>query len=76
MLAIQKVRQLFHIVPLDLQIIDAALSFPAEDFEDAIQASAAMRVKADFLITRNLPDFRRFPVSAITADELFALHPL
>ncbi len=54
-------------------MIDRALAAPGSDFEDAIQASAAVRVAADYLVTRNTTDFVSLGVSAIMPEKLFAI---
>ena len=46
-----------------------ALRLPMSDVEDAFQAAAAMAWKADFIITRNLPDYQKSPVPAISPGE-------
>ncbi len=46
----------------------AALGFP--DFEDALQSVCAARIKADYIITRNLKDFTGSKVIALRPDEL------
>ena len=43
-----------------------ALGLPMSDLEDAFQAAAALAWKADFIITRNLPDYRNSPLPAIS----------
>lgn len=43
-----------------------ALALPMADVEDAFQAAAAMAWGADFIVTRNLPDYERSPVPAIS----------
>lgn len=43
-----------------------ALGLPMPDLEDAFQAAAALAWNADFIITRNLPDYRKSPVPAIS----------
>ena len=43
-----------------------ALRLPMSDVEDAFQAAAALAWKADFIITRNLPDYQKSPVPAIS----------
>jgi len=43
-----------------------ALALPMPDIEDAFQVAAALAWNADFIITRNLPDYRRSPVTAIS----------
>ncbi len=42
-----------------------ALKFPMHDLEDALQASAAMAFNASWIITRNLPHYRKSPVPAL-----------
>jgi hypothetical protein len=66
-------RAAFKIVPLDEGIIDHALAFSGRDFEDAIQAAAAIRIAADYVVTRNVDDFRSTGVKAITPEDLLAL---
>ncbi|MEO8617115.1 MAG: PIN domain-containing protein [Luteolibacter sp.] len=43
-----------------------ALRLPMTDVEDAFQAAAAQSWKADFIITRNLTDYRKSPVPAMS----------
>lgn len=71
--AIRLVRRVFRMVPVDETVIDHALSAPGNDFEDAIQAAAAVRVAADFIVTRNAGDFASLGVSCVTAEELLAI---
>lgn len=47
----------------------AALGFPMSDLEDAMQVAAALAGGADFVVTRNLRDYRRSPVHACAPDE-------
>ena len=46
----------------------AALSLPMVDFEDALQAAAAMACGAQFIVTRNERDFKASPVPALTPE--------
>ena len=41
-----------------------------DDYEDALQSVCASRIKADFIITRNLKDFKSSKVMAIKPSEL------
>jgi len=43
-----------------------ALESPMADLEDAFQAVVALAWKADAIVTRNIRDFRRSPVRALT----------
>ena len=42
------------------------------DFEDAVQSATAERIQADFIITRNVRDFRQSKVVAFTPSEFLA----
>ncbi len=46
----------------------AALGFG--DFEDALQSVAAKRIRADYIVTRNIKDFNGSKVTAIKPEEL------
>ena len=43
------------------------------DFEDAIQAAAAIHIVADYIVTRNLNDFSSMGVPSVTAEEVLAI---
>jgi predicted nucleic acid-binding protein len=51
----------------------SAFSFPMGDFEDALQASAAEAVSADWILSRNLKDFEGSPVPAIAPSNFLNL---
>lgn len=51
-----------------------ALQWPMPDFEDALQASAAMACGADYIITRNGKDFATSPVLALTPEQYKLRH--
>jgi PIN domain len=46
-----------------------ALDWPMPDFEDALQAAAAVACNAQMIITRNVRDFKASPVIAMTPEE-------
>ena len=47
----------------------AALDFT--DYEDALQSVCAARVKVNYIVTRNIKDFKNSKISAIKPSELF-----
>lgn len=47
-----------------------AAALPIPDFEDALQSVCASRLKADFIVTRNLKDFQLSKVMAVKPSEL------
>lgn len=71
--AVIAVRKTFEIVPLDEDIIDRAVASPAVDFEDAIQAAAAVRVSAAYIVTRNITHFSAVGVQAVNAEDVVAI---
>ena len=46
-----------------------AASLPLRDFEDAMQVAAAHACGAQHIVTRNLRDFRRSPIPAVSPQE-------
>jgi predicted nucleic acid-binding protein len=71
--AVKLVRNSFHMVPFDEPLLDDAIAMPLADLEDAIQAAAARRVNADYIVTRNPADFTASGVIAVTAVDFLAL---
>ena len=49
-----------------------ALAARWDDFEDCLVARCAEKIKADYIVTRNVRDFALSSVEAITPEELFA----
>lgn len=70
---LRRVRQGFQFVPLDDYVIDRAMASKPGDFEDAIQAAAAVAAQADLIVTRNQRDFSRYGVTALSPEETLAL---
>lgn len=56
--------EIFQIADMNSDTIKIANSLPIADYEDALQYALAMQNECDFLITRNVKDFRQ--VSDIT----------
>ena len=44
------------------------------DFEDAVVAEAARSAKLDYIVTRNVPDYKNSEVPAISPHDYLALH--
>lgn len=65
--------QFLKIAPVDQNTIEQALNLPYRDFEDAVQMMAALRVHADYLLTRNMRDYQPAPMPVIQPAELLAI---
>lgn len=62
---------LIEIIPVDLAILKKGLLSNHKDFEDAIQIFAANSVdKIDFIVTRNLKDFKNTGITVLPPDEV------
>ncbi len=62
--------QVVGISPEDAQ---RALQQRWTDFEDCMVAQCAQKVKADYIVTRNVKDFQRSTVEAVTPEQLFEI---
>ena len=60
--AIADVLSLCEVVPIDAADFHRALAMGLKDFEDAVQVAAALRVGADYLVSRNEKDFKSAPI--------------
>lgn len=67
---ITKLSSIFTIADMKGDDLKKATALPIPDFEDALQSACASRVKADFIVTRNLKDFKNSKVMAIKPSEL------
>ena len=46
-----------------------AMGLPMADLEDAFQSASALAWKADLIVTRNLRDYRKSPVPAVSPGD-------
>ena len=61
------------LAPLDERLVMKALALDFPDIEDALVASVADSIGAEFIITRNGKDFSGSPVPAISPKEFLAI---
>jgi hypothetical protein len=71
--AVTSLLKFLKIAPVDQTIIEHALSLPYRDFEDAVQMSAGVFIKADYLLTRNVKDYQPALLNVIQPAELLAI---
>ena len=67
---IQTLSSILTIADLKGSDMPKAAALPMDDFEDALQSVCATRVRADFIVTRNLKDFINSKVPAIKPGDL------
>lgn len=62
---------LFSVVELKESDLIKAADMNFSDYEDAIQSVCAARIKADYIVTRNVKDYKNSVVPAVPPRELF-----
>jgi predicted nucleic acid-binding protein len=63
--------EFIEVIPVDLSIIKKSLLSKHKDFEDAIQIFSANSIdRLDFIVTRNLKDFKEAGVAVLPPDEV------
>ena len=70
---LSEIMKRFKVIELAEDILIKALSSKIDDFEDAVIEASAVKKKAEYILTRNIRDFRKSSVSAITPEELLAI---
>lgn len=68
---VEKLSAIFEISDLKLSDLLSAAKIRTKDFEDAVQMLTAQRIRADYIITRNIDDFSASKISAIKPSEFF-----
>jgi predicted nucleic acid-binding protein len=71
--ALTELLQFLSVAPVDQAAIEQALNLPYTDFEDAVQMMAAVQAGAQYLVTRNVQDYRAGPLPVLQPAELLAL---
>jgi predicted nucleic acid-binding protein len=70
---IRSVLTIFEIADTTEAILLRALESGNRDFEDAVQSETARKAAAEFIITRNSPDFTASPVLSISPEDFLKL---
>jgi predicted nucleic acid-binding protein len=63
---LERLLRLVEVAPVGSADARRAMSLPMSDLEDAFQVAAALAWHADVIVTRNLADYRRAPVRALS----------
>lgn len=63
---LERLLRLVEVAPVATADARRALDLPLSEVEDAFQAAAALAWQADAIVTRNLVDYRRSPIPAVT----------
>ena len=69
---LKKLSCIFRFADLTERELSAAGALRWNDYEDALQAVTAERIHAEYIVTRNVRDFKSGKVPALTPDEFLA----
>ena len=67
---IEKMDLIFSLKDLKPADLKKATKLSFSDYEDAVQAACAQRIKAQYIVTRNIKDFRNSPIPAMKPEEV------
>ena len=66
---IRKFLKIFNVISIDKEILEKALDSKIIDFEEAVVEQSSSKYNIDFIITRNLTDFIKSKIEAISPVE-------
>ena len=67
---IELLLDLFSVAPVDGTVLRAALASRIVDYEDAVLHAAAINVRVEAIVTRNIRDFRQGSLKVLAPNEL------
>jgi predicted nucleic acid-binding protein len=63
----------FTVIEINIELLNKALNSKIDDFEDAVIEVSAIDRNVDYIITRNIQDFKKSIIPAKTPDELLSI---
>jgi len=64
---------IFNIIPIDESILRDSLISPIVDYEDAVIEVSSMKTNIDYIISRNISDFKSSRIPTYTPEQFFIL---
>lgn len=71
---LNEILDMFKIIPITETILRKALNSNINDFEDAVIEISSQKNEIDFIVTRNLNDFKQSSVKSVSPTEFLALY--
>ena len=65
--------EIFHILAVDEAILREAILSSVPDYEDAVIEVSCIKNNIDYIISRNISDFKRSRVATYTPEQFFCL---
>ncbi len=64
---------IFNVIPIDESILRDSLISPISDYEDAVIEVSSMKNNIDYIISRNISDFKLSRIPTYTPEQFFLL---
>jgi len=64
---------IFNVIPINESILRDSLLSPIADYEDAVIEVSSMKAHIDYIISRNIADFKTSRIPAYTPEQFFML---
>ena len=71
--AVTDLLRFLEVVPIEKVDFNQALVLPIDDFEDAVQAAAALKIGVDYVVTRDEKGFRALSIPSVNSGEILSL---
>ena len=71
--SINSIMALFEIAPVNRLVIEKTLQIGFTDFEDAVLHESAIHAGAEYIITRNVKDFKRSTIPVFSPAEFLSM---
>ena len=70
---ISSLLDIFHVIPIDETILKNSLLSPITDYEDAVIEVSAVAFDIDYILSRNISDFKLSRIPTYTPEQFFLL---
>ena len=71
--AITDLLRFLEVVEVEKADFNQALVLPIDDFEDAVQGAAALKIGADYVVSRDEAGFRALSIPSVNPGEILSL---
>jgi len=71
--AVSDLLRFLEVVPIEKVDFSQALVLPMDDFEDAVQASAVLKIGVDYIVTRDEKGFGGLTIPSVNSGEILSL---
>lgn len=71
--AVTDLLRFLEVIPIEKMDFSQALVLPMDDFEDAVQAAAALKIGVDYIVTRDEKGFGGLSIPSVNSGEILSL---